>query len=239
MHSVAMKRVLWLWMLGGALSACGQKELVDTGQVAIAQRGTLPAPTDADMLAGTRAEVVGPGDVLAVDVFGLPEVSRQVRVDASGSIAVPLAGTIAVGGMSPEQIARAIEIKLQSSFVRDPRVTVGIVEMVSRVVTVEGEVTRPGLYPVIGRSTLMRAIARAEGTSDLADPRHVVIFRTVDGRQMAALYDLRAIRLGAYNDPEVYANDVVVVGESKARALLPQIAQISSVLLTPLIYILQ
>ena len=86
--------------------------------------------------------------------------------------------------------------------------------------------------------TLMRAIARAGGTSDFADATHVVVFRTVEGRPMAALYDLRAIRLAAYQDPDVYPNDVIVVGESQARRIFPQILQASGLLLTPVVALL-
>jgi len=85
---------------------------------------------------------------------------------------------------------------------------------------------------------LPRAIARAQGLSDVADAKHVVIFRTVDSRRMAALYDLRSIRLGAYEDPEVYPNDVIVVGESEARRLFPQIMQGVSLLVGPLVTVL-
>ncbi|MCR5871114.1 SLBB domain-containing protein [Sphingomonas sp. J344] len=106
-------------------------------------------------------------------------------------------------------------------------------------VTVDGEVRRPGNYPLVGRATLLRAVARAEGTNEFADAKRVVIFRTVGQQRMAALYDLRAIRIGAYQDPEVYPNDVIVVGESASRRLLPVIVQGASVLLTPLVYLLR
>ncbi|MBC7042118.1 polysaccharide export protein, partial [Salmonella enterica subsp. enterica serovar Enteritidis] len=79
------------------------------------------------------------------------------------------------------------------------------------------------LYPVNGRMTLMRAVATAKGTTEFAKLDDVVIFRTVNGQKMAALYNLKAIRQGAYDDPEVFANDVVVVGDSPARRLFKDI----------------
>ena len=66
-----------------------------------------------------------------------------------------------------------------------------------------------------------------------------MIFRTVNGQKMAALYNLKAIRRGYYTDPEVFANDVVVVGDSQARRLFKDALQVAPTLLTPLIYILQ
>jgi len=86
--------------------------------------------------------------------------------------------------------------------------------------------------------TLMRAIASAQGTSEVANTNHVVVFRQVGGQQMAALYDLRAIRLGAYADPQVYTNDVIVVDESNARRLFPQILQAIGIAMAPLVAVL-
>ena len=117
--------------------------------------------------------------------------------------------------------------------------TVNVREIVSRTVTVDGAVTRPGIFPVTGQMTMMRAVARAEGTSDKARERHVVIFRTVGGNRMAALYDLEAIRLGVYADPRVYPNDVVVVGKSRASLLFPQILQAASLISTPLLLLIR
>ena len=112
-------------------------------------------------------------------------------------------------------------------------------ETVSQVITVDGQVKKPGLYPVVGKMTLMRAVATAEGTAEFARLDDVVIFRTVKGQQLAALYNLKAIRRGNYQDPEVFANDVVVVGDSQARRLFKDALQIVPLLTTPLIIALQ
>lgn len=218
--------------------ACASPKMAENGEVATVSGGALPPPLEADLAGSGRRHLIGPGDTISVEILGLPEFSRQVQVDADGEISLPLAGTVSVLGTNPEELSRLIEARMRAGFVRDPRVTVGIQETVSRVVTVGGEVERPGVYPVIGKTTLMRAIARASGTTDFARTNHVVVFRTVEGRDMAALYDLRAIRLGTYRDPEIYANDLVEVGESNARRLFPQIVQGLSILTAPLVTVL-
>lgn len=229
----------WTVLLGGlCLVACSSPRLVDTGRVGIVAASELPPPTIEDMARGARVHVVGPFDRLSVEVFGLPDLSRQVQVDAAGRIALPLAGQIDVTGKTPEQLQGIIAERLRGGYVREPRVTVTILETVSQVVTVDGEVRQPGLYPVTGAMTLMRAIARAQGTTEFANTRFVVLFRTVNGQQLAALHDLRAIRLGAYQDPEIMPQDVVVVGESQARRLFPQLISGASLLLSPLITVL-
>lgn len=225
------------YMLAAALcmTACSTPRMVDTGRVGIVAPDSLPQPTQEDLARGQRVHLVGPFDRLSVEVFGLPELSRQVQVDASGRIALPLAGDLNVTGQTPQQVEVAVAERLRNGYVRDPRVTVSVLETVSQVVTVDGEVRQPGIYPVAGPMTLMRAIARAQGTTDYAQIGHVVVFRTVNGRQMAALHDVRAIRLGAYEDPAIYPQDLIIVGESQARRLFPQIIQGAGLLLSPLI----
>lgn len=236
-----MKGYSWCWgalLAGLTVSGCAGPRLMDTGRVGIVTQEAFPPPTLADLASSARPHLVGPFDRVSVEVLGLPDLSRQVQADASGHIALPLAGSIDATGKTPEELGRMIEERLQASYVRDPRVTVSIVETVSQVVTVDGQVRAPGMYPVAGRMTLMRSIARAQGTTEFASTSHVVVFRTVEGQQMAALYDLRAIRLGAYEDPQIYPNDVVLVGESSARRLFPQILQASTLLLTPIVTLL-
>jgi polysaccharide export outer membrane protein len=235
-RSDILERLSLLLIFG--LVGCASLGMVTDGEVAVVTPSALPAPAVADLVPAGRPHLVGPGDTLSVSVLGLPELSQQVRVDSSGKIDLPLAGSIDVLGQQPETIARAVETRLRANHVREPNVAIGILDIVSQAVTVSGEVRKPGVYPVIGNSTLMRAIARAEGTNDYANNRHVVVFRTVEGRQMAALYDLRAITLGASLDPQVYSNDVVVVGESAARRLFPQLAQMAGLLVTPIVTIL-
>ena len=236
-----MKRIASFWCLlpaALALTSCSSPGVVDTGLVAITSPEALPQPTVADLTAGARPHYVGPMDEISVDVLGLPELSRQARVDANGHVSLPLAGTIDVTGKSPEELGQLIEQRLRASYVKDPRVTVTVTETVSQTVTVDGEVRTPGIYPVLGRMTLLKAIASAQGTTEIASTNHVVVFRRVEGQQMAALYDLRAIRLAAYPDPEIYTNDIVVVGESNARRLFPQILQAAGLIMTPLITVL-
>ena len=81
----------------------------------------------------------------------------------------------------------------------------------------------------------MRAIANAKGAAEYARLDDVVVFRSVNGKKMAALYNLTAIRKGLYPDPRIYANDIVVVGDSKARRMFQQFIQMFPLLSTPLV----
>lgn len=219
-----------------ALSACASsKPFGGVEGLKVVQADTLPPPQTADLAALDRPYRVGPFDKLSIDVFGIDELrDREVQVDASGRISFPLVGTIEASGRTPGEIEAAIKERLRKNYLRNPQVTVNLKETVSQVVTIGGEVKKPGLFPVVGRMTLMRAIATAEGTTEFAKKKEVVVFRTTGGRNYAALYDLQAIERGNYPDPEIYANDVVIVGDSTARRVFRDILN-GAPLLAPLI----
>jgi polysaccharide biosynthesis/export protein len=219
---------------GGAAQMAGDKKIT------VVPGTELPMPDRKDLFSEARPYLIGPFDKLTIDVFGIEELNqKEVQTDASGRISFPLAGIIEAAGRTPNEIENEIEERLRGRYIRDPQVTVNLKETVSQVITVDGQVKEPGLYPVIGKMTLMRAVATAKGASEFAKLDDVVIFRTVKGQEMAALYNLKAIRRGTYADPEVFANDVVVVGDSAARRMFKDGLQILPALATPIIYLLQ
>jgi polysaccharide biosynthesis/export protein len=219
-------------VLAALLAACSGTPKLGTAQgegqnIKIVESDTLPPPGRSDLFEQNRPYLIGPFDKLLIDVFGVEELSKkEVQTDASGRISFPLAGIIEAAGKTPGEVEDEIENRLRSAYVRDPQVTVNLKETVSQVITVDGEVKEPGLYPVIGRMTLMRAVATAKGVTEFGKLNNIVVFRTVDGQRMAALYNLKAIRRGNYEDPEVYANDVIVVSDSQARRIFKDALQI-------------
>lgn len=216
------------------ISCAGPAAVGVSPNVAVVE-SDLPAPKRSDLLAASRPYLIGPFDKLRIDVFGVEDLQKDVQIDASGRLSFPLIGVLEASGLTPGELANLVEARLRGRYVRDPQVTVNLVETVSQVITVDGQVERPGLYPVIGRMTLMRAVATAGGTAEFAKLDDVLIFRQVDGRQMVGMYNLAGIRRGNYSDPEVYASDVVLVGDSKGRRLFKDILQGSSLITTPLI----
>jgi polysaccharide biosynthesis/export protein len=194
----------------------------------------LPPPTRADQVAVSRPYLVGAFDKLKIDVFGVEDLQKEVQADASGKFSFPLIGTVEAAGSTPGEISDLIEQRL-ARYVRNPQVTVNLVDTVSQVITVEGEVKKPGLYPVVGNMTLVRAVATAGGVGELAKLNDVVVFRTIDGQRYAALYNLKSIRAGNYVDPAIYANDVVIVGQSSARSLFRDILAATPLLTTPIV----
>ena len=223
------------------VASCGSPEPIQSSGSLIVVEGTavLPPPDRADLVAADRPALIGPLDTIEVDVFGIPDLRREMQVDASGRVAMPLAGTVDARGKTAAELADTIEEALRAQFVRDPQVTVNIKSSVSQVVTIDGQVVEPGLYPVTNQMTLMRVVASAKGFSEFARQEDVVILRTVGDRRMAGLYNVAAIRRGAYDDPPIYANDVIIVGDSPQRRLFRDFVAVSPLLAAPLIAVLQ
>lgn len=220
-----------------AVSACAAPKFVGRESVTTVENMPLPEPSRQDLVVPARPYVLGPSDQLSIDVFGIPELSKNVTVDLAGHIAFPLVGQLKVSGMTAGELTELLQSRLDT-YVRSPSVTVNIVSAASQVVTVDGSVAQPGLYPVVGRMSLMRAIARASGTTEFARENYVVVFREAEGKSYAALYDLRAIRQGIYEDPEIFSNDVIYVGDSQARRLFRDVIAASPLITTPLIYLI-
>lgn len=232
----------WVLCCCAVLAGCagGSPGLGGSSTVNVVQASALPVPDSVDAAAESRPYLVGPLDKLTINVFGVDGLEdREVQVDASGRLSFPIAGTIEAAGKTPDAVADLIRQRLRSQYIRDPQVTVNLKETVSQVVTIDGQVREPGLYPVIGKMTLMRAVATAKGLAEFAKQDDVVVFRTVSGQKYAALYNLKAIRRGAYADPEVFANDIVVVGDSPGRRLFRDLVSVAPLLTAPLIIALQ
>lgn len=231
-----------LWGLVGcaiiALAGCAEDRLIGRPDLKIVQGAELPPPAKQDLILQQRSYSIGPLDRVTVDVYGLPELSRTMAVDADGSISMPLVGVLQASGRSSTELSALIAERLRGRYVRDPQVTVNV-DTVNQMVTVDGAVETPGLYPVNGQMTLIRAIASAKGLTEFARTNYVVVFRQVNNQKMAAVYDLRAIRQGLYPDPEVYANDVISVGDSGTQRAFKDLLTSGAVLTAPLVAILQ
>lgn len=164
--------------------------------------------------------LIGPTDRLRLTVFQVPDLSfDEVRVDAAGNLELPLIGSVVAGGKSPLDLAREIESRLGERFLQNPRVSITVSEASSQKVTVDGAVTKPGVYLMRGRTTLLQAVAMAEGATRVADLDEVAVFRTQGDRRQIAVFDLAAIRSGSAPDPVLQGDDVVVVDTSRLSAI--------------------
>jgi polysaccharide export outer membrane protein len=166
---------------------------------------------------------VGSLDLLEVTVFGSEDLSRTVRITATGEVSLPLVGLIKVQGMSVAEVQDAIAKQLSARFMENPQVSVFVKEYMSQRVTVEGAVRNPGVFALTGRTSLLQMVALSGGLDRDANPGGIVIYRSIEDRRRAAVFDLRKIRSGEIVDPEVLGSDVVVIDYSGVRSSLRDI----------------
>jgi polysaccharide export outer membrane protein len=217
------------------LSACASDATRATGAggTAFANVGPAAAP-DARLQANSSNNAadyrIGPQDLLEISVFQVADLNRTVRVNGSGEISLPLIGNVHAGGRTVHQVETEVAGKLTQTYLQNPQVSVFVKEFTSQRVTLEGAVNKPGIYPLTGQTTLLQAIAMGAGVSELADLQGVLVFRVIDGRKKAAVFDLKQIRKGTAEDPQIYGDDIVVVEESGSRSMFSRIIKAIPVL---------
>lgn len=193
--------------------------------------GTMLPPPSAAAATHTDEEYrLGAQDLLQISVFGVPELSREVRVNSNGLISLPLIGAVRAGGQTIPQVEQEIAAKLAERYLQDPQVSVFVKEFTSQRVTLEGALKQPGIYPLVGATTLLQAVAMAGGTTQLAQRDGVVVFREVGGQRMAAVFDLSRISTGEAQDPLVYGDDIIVVSQSGTKSTVQQLIQSAPIL---------
>jgi len=164
------------------------------------------------------------GDKLNITVYQVKDLSGEYTVDLAGNIGLPLIGNVQAVGVTPAELRDTIKARLGARYLRNPDVTVGVLESRNNNVTVEGGVRQPGVFALTGPSTLIQAIALARGIDvQSGNARRVAIFRRIQGQRMAAAFDLVSIRRGEMQDPEIYPGDIVVVESNTRRTLFQEV----------------
>lgn len=171
--------IVFALLLIGAMPLSAQKVLAGD---------PTPAPSVPFSPPAIHALQISAGDLLDLNVFDTPELSAKLRVDEQGNVTLPVAGALPVQGLTAEQAGHAIEARFRDTDVlKDPHVTVSVLEFSTQGVTVLGEVKSPGVYPLLGAHGLLDLISAAGGLTSSAgkevtvthrdDPAHPVIVK--------------------------------------------------------------
>ncbi|MDB5859428.1 MAG: polysaccharide export protein [Ramlibacter sp.] len=164
---------------------------------------------------------VGPNDLLDIEVLNLDGGKRTVRVNSAGSVTLPLIGVIVVAGLTQEQVETHVASLYGEKYLQNPQVSVFIREFTTERITVDGAISKPGIYPLVGQMTLLRVIALAGGFGSIANRTEVKLFRNGDkGDRVVATFDVERIRSGQDPDPAIRGDDLIVVQRDPTRALL-------------------
>lgn len=198
-----------------AFSACVTSQKVEPGLVPSEPVSTSGAfGGEGNAVVGSPEDyVLRPADVLRVTVFREPELSQEaVAIASDGQVSFPLVGTLAVAGMTRSGLEQLLEARLGQRFLRNPDVTVNVVEYASHRVTVEGAVEQAGIYTFQPGTRLSGGVAMARGVTRVAALRDIAVFRSTAQGMEVAKFDLAAVRAGTMADPVLQPGDRIVVG---------------------------
>ena len=169
------------------------------------ESGPLPATND-------PAYVIGADDVLDINAWKEPEITRTVPVRPDGKISLPLINDIQAAGFTPTQLATIITEKLKK-YLTEPQVSVIVRTINSRRVYILGEVGRPGAYPLLPDMTVLQALSSAGGFTQFANSKKIYVLRSESGKQVKYPFNYRQVVAGQYTQQNIVLQpgDTIVV----------------------------
>jgi polysaccharide export outer membrane protein len=224
--------VLLLWLLWGAAALAAQP----------APMPVPAAPAPAAATAVGPLSPMGPGDSVALHVFGQPDMDTVLGVADDGTIRVPLAGAIPVGGLSPEAAARRVEKAFKDGgFFVDPHVTLTVTQSLSQRVSVLGEVRQPGRYPVDAKTSIIDLLAQAGGETEFASNTVYVLRTDAAGTVTRYPINLKGLTNPGASAPTqlLRAGDSVYVPRAEQFYILGEVQKPSMYKLEPNLTVLQ
>ena len=204
--------------MAGSSSTTSNAVLPSTGSDSVAVTTSQPSQKmeDRKLAASNGADrdfVIGPGDVLAINVWKEPDISRVIPVRSDGKISLPLVGELQAAGQTPRQLESEISGALRA-YIAEPTVAVIVQEIRSRRYNVLGQVAKPGSYMLLNSATVLDAIAIAGGFKDFAKKKSIyVLRRTTDGKEQRLPFNYTKVIKGAELDQNIplRPGDTIVV----------------------------
>lgn len=220
--SMRCRRTLAAIVLVGACGALRSQTPLATPRVEPIKPDTVTAPSEPiaspPLLTRDSGDapfelLIGPGDLIEVSVYGAPDYVKSVRVGSNGEVTLPLAGTVAVGGLTPAQAETAIAKRLSDGqYFENPRVSVLEKELAGQGVSVLGEVQKPGMYQLPGPRRLLDAISAAGGTTARAGSTVTILHRQSSrAPEYVSLADGKPLN---EENSYVYPGDTIVVSKA-------------------------
>ena len=172
--------------------------------------------------------LLGPGDAIRIQVFQNPDLTVEARVSEAGVISFPLLGAIRVGGLSPTSVERLLAQRLRDGkFLQNPQVTVNVTTFRSQQVSVLGNVTRPGRYPIETTGMRLSEVLSLAGGIAPTGADEVVLVTSRSGKPLRLEIDLVDMFASGdlTKDPQMQAGDVVYVNRAPQYYIYGQVSR--------------
>jgi polysaccharide export outer membrane protein len=169
-------------------------------------------PAAVQTAAEDPAYKIGPQDVLKIDVWREDQLTRTVPVRPDGKITLPLLNDVQAAGLTPMELAAVIGEELKK-YINNPQVTVSLIEINSRRVYVNGEVTKAGAYALLPHMTVLQALSGSGGFTQFARMKNIYVLRTRNGKQIKLPFNYKEAISGKNPEQniELLPGDVIVV----------------------------
>lgn len=156
--------------------------------------------------------IIGPGDILNINVWREAEISQKLVVRPDGMITLPLVGDVYAKGQTPELLSDVIAKRLET-VLTSPHVSVIVAEVHSKFCVVVGEVAKPGQYPITRPTTVLEVISEAGGFKDFAKKSKMYVLRLENGKRVRIPFHYSQVVKGKDSDKdfEVRSGDAIVV----------------------------
>jgi polysaccharide export outer membrane protein len=203
---MAKRMSLWA-MLALLLLATPMRAQDDTAKKQAPQDGTASTSATPD-----PNYIIGPQDVLDINVWKEAELTRSVPVRPDGKISLPLLNDVQAGGLTPSQLAEQITTSLKK-FITNPQVTVIVAQINSQRVYILGEAARPGAYPLLPGMTVLQALSSSGGFTLFANLKKIYVLRKEGGKQEKFPFNYKEVVSGKNTEQniELKAGDQIVV----------------------------
>jgi len=177
------------------------------------QAGTTATPTEGTgKTPGETEYKIGPQDLIRIDVWKEPDISRTIPVRPDGKISLPLLNDVPAAGLTSLELAASIREGLKK-YINNPQVTVTVTEINSRRVFVTGEVVKPGALPLLPNMTVLQALSSCGGFTQFARTKNIYVLRQEDGKQVKHPFNYKEVVAGkkAEDNIALQPGDVIVV----------------------------
>jgi polysaccharide export outer membrane protein len=176
---------------------------------------TEPPPNNSTSAAPTTSNaeyIIGPQDVVQIDVWKEPEITRTIPVRPDGKVSLPLVNDVQAAGLTAMQLAGVIREGL-TKYLTNPQVTVTVTMINSRRVFLTGEVSRTGAIPLLPNMTVLQALSTAGGFTPFARIKDIYILRVENGKQTKYPFHYKDVVKGKRPEDNIVLqpNDVIVV----------------------------
>jgi len=193
----------WVLLVSSAWAQAPDKNASGSAAKTVEPSATLAVDSDYK---------IGPQDVIRIDVWKEPDISRTIPVRPDGKVSVPLLNDVQASGLTAMQLAASLRDGL-SKYLNNPQVTVTVSEINSRRVYLTGEVNRPGALPLLPNMTVLQALSSAGGFTQFAKLKSIYIMRTENGKQVKHPFNYKEVVKGNLAEQNILLQpgDVIVI----------------------------